>query len=175
MSKIWKLPVKMLSWVSAKLEWEILKITWPKWNLEIKVLNCVEIEISDKITVSRKNDESFSKAAHWLTRSLINNMVIWVSKWFEKNLEIIWVWYRANIAWTKLNLSLWFSHPIIVDIPEWIKVVMDEKNKNIILISWINKQQVWQFAAEIREYRKPEPYKWKWVRYVWEYVRRKAW
>lgn len=176
MSRIGKLPVEIINWVTLEVNWSIIKVTWTKWTLEFSHHKKVFVKVEEnKFIVSIK--DTSDKEAKWLwglTRTLVNNMILWVSKWFEKKLEIIGVWYRANVAWWKLNLTLWFSHPVIIEIPKWLDVKMDEKAKNIIAISWIDKQKVWQFAAEIREWRKPEPYKWKWIRYLGEYVARKA-
>jgi len=176
MSRIGKLPVEIVSWVSIEINWNLIKVTWSKWTLEFSHHKKVSVKIEDNKVLFSVSDTG-DKESKWLwglTRTLVQNMIIWVSKWFEKKLEIIWVWYRANIQGKKLNLTLWFSHPVELDIPEWLLVTMDDKVKNIIIITWIDKQKVWQFAAEVRAWKKPEPYKWKWIRYVWEYVARKA-
>lgn len=176
MSRIGKLPVEIPSWVTVEVSWNLIQVTWSKWNLEFSHHEKVSVKVEDnKVVISIENNDD--KEAKWLwglTRTLIQNMITWVSKWFEKKLEIVWVWYRANVQWTKLNLSLWFSHPVEMQIPEWLQAQMDKDNKNVIMITWIDKQKVWQFASEVREWRKPEPYKWKGIRYVWEYVARKA-
>jgi large subunit ribosomal protein L6 len=102
-------------------------------------------------------------------------MVEGVTNWYTKSLEINWVWYKFEVQWNVVVLSIWFSHKVNMDLPVWLEAKMDEKAKNIIHISWIDKQLVWEFAAKIRAKKKPEPYKGKWIKYVWEHVRRKAW
>lgn len=177
MSRIWKQPVKIISGVKVEIKNWNVKVSWPKWDLNQDFLiEYVSVKEENwEIVVSYTSDDKKCSAFSWLTRSLIANMIEWVTKWFKKELEIQWVWYRAAMKWKQLNLNLWFSHPVLLDIPEWLKVDLPQDRKNIIVVSWIDKQKVGQFAAEIREYKKPEPYKWKWIRYVWEYVARKAW
>ena len=123
--------------------------------------------------MTRANDERQAKALHGLTRSLINNMVIGVSEGFRKDLEIIGVGYRANAKGPgKLELALGFSHPVTVEAPDGVTFDVPEPTK--IGVVGIDKQVVGQVAAEIRAYRKPEPYKGKGVRYAGERVMRKA-
>jgi large subunit ribosomal protein L6 len=104
----------------------------------------------------------------------LNNMVIWVTNGYKKSLEISWVGYKFEVQWDKLVLSIGFSHKVEMKVPTWLKIQLDEKEKNVLHISWIDKQQVWEFAAKIRAKKKPEPYKWKWIRYTTEHIRRKA-
>lgn len=175
MSRIWKTPVKVPNNVTVNLNDSIIKVTWPKWSLSFKYEPNVDIVVDEwNMLVKRIDDEKLSKSLHGLTRSIVSNMVKWVSEWFEKRLQILWVWYSYSVQWKKVVLSLWFSHPVHLEIPEWIKAEIDPKEKNIMIISWIDKQRVWEFAANIRKLKLPEPYKWKWIRYLWEYVFRKA-
>ena len=134
----------------------------------------ITVEVGeDAVTVSRPNDERTSKQLHGLTRSLVNNMVVGVTDGFRKELEIVGVGYRANAKGKdKLELQLGFSHSIEVQAPAGIE--FDVPQPTSIAVIGIDKQVVGQVAAEIRAYRKPEPYKGKGVRYVGEYVRRKA-
>jgi large subunit ribosomal protein L6 len=121
-----------------------------------------------------KNEEA--SALWWTTRAIVANMIEWVSAWYKKALEINWVWYKFDVVSDKkLILSVWFSHKVEMEAPEGIKITVDEKLKNVIYISWIDKQLVWQFASKIKAKKKPEPYKWKWIKYVGEIIRRKAW
>ena len=176
MSRIGKTPVTIPSWVNVSVDGLKVTVNWPKWTLSFEHRPEINVKIEwDLILVSKKTDDKFTAWLYWLTRTLIQNMVDWVTKWFEKRLQIIWVWFSAKVQWSKLNLTLWFSHPVEVDIEEWITVAMDQKEKNLIIVSGIDKQKVWQFSANIRRLKKPEPYKWKWIRYVDEYVLRKAW
>ena len=134
-----------------------------------------KVTFKDKlIQVKRSSDEPKERSLHGLTRALIQNMITGVSNKFEKRLEIIGVGYRAQVSGKKVTLNLGFSHPIDLEMPEGITVEMDKEQKNIIIVSGIDKQVVGQFAANIRSYRPPEPYKGKGVRYLGEYVPRKA-
>ena len=176
MSRIWKQPVIIPDWVTVEIVWNLIKVTWSKWTLEYEHRPEVKVEMQDKvITISIDSDDKFVSGLFWLTRTLISNMVIWVSKWFTKTLQILWVWFSAKVQWTNLVLALWFSHPVTIAIPNWITVEMDKKEKNMLHISWADKQEVWEFSAHIRKQKKPEPYKWKWIRYKDEYVKKKAW
>lgn len=175
MSRIWKAPVKIPSQVTVTVDNCLVKVTWPKWSLSLTHNPEVKVSVDgSNILVTRSSDDKLSRSLHWLTRSLISNMTKWVSEWFEKRLQILWVWYSYNVQWKKVNLNLWLSHPVYVDIPEWIKAEIDAKEKGVMIISWIDKQKVWEFAANIRKLKLPEPYKWKGIRYIWEYVPRKA-
>jgi large subunit ribosomal protein L6 len=103
-------------------------------------------------------------------------MVEGVTNGYSKRLLVLWVGYAAKVQWTTLVLNLWYSHPINHELPEGIKadIEQDPKGDTIVVISGIDKQLVGEQAAKIRSYRKPEPYKWKWVRYEWEYIQMKA-
>lgn len=98
-----------------------------------------------------------------------------VSKWYNKSLEIVWVWYKFEIAWNNVILSIWYSHKVEMVTPEGITVKNDEKNKNIIHFSSIDKQLLWEFVAKVRAKKKTRTIKGKWIKYVWEVIRRKAW
>ena len=124
------------------------------------------------INVERTSESKDHKSKHGLYRSLINNMVIGVSEGFKKELEIVGVGYRAAKSGDGLELQLGFSHPIKVNAPEGITFDVPEPTQ--IIVSGINKEVVGQVAADIRSYRKPEPYKGKGIRYAGEYVARKA-
>jgi len=137
----------------------------------------VSFDISDNtITVKRDSDSKDHKSKHGLYRSLLNNMVIGVSDGFVKELELVGVGYRANSSGQKLDLSLGFSHTIVMNLPPEIKVeAINVKGQNpIIKLSSIDKQLLGHIAAKIRSFRKPEPYKGKGVKYVGEQIRRKA-
>jgi len=175
MSRIGKKPVAIPNGVVVEVQGNKVTVKGPKGEMHIEHLPEVTVKIEEgQVVVERKDDTDESRARHGLTRQLIANMVIGVSEGFEKQLEIIGVGYKAQIQGKKLTLNLGFSHPIYFLIPEGIDVTQDEKNKNILVIRGIDKQLVGQVAAEIRENRKPEPYKGKGVRYIDEYVRRKV-
>ena len=139
--------------------------------------NGVSFDIRDsQVVVKRDTESKDHKSKHGLYRSLVNNMVIGVSEGFIKELELVGVGYRANSAGQKLDLSLGFSHTIVISLPSEIKLeTINEKGQNpIIKLSSIDKQLLGHIAAKIRSFRKPEPYKGKGVRYVGEQIRRKA-
>ena len=150
-----------------------LKVKGPKGELEWQLPAGISLKQEDQqVTVESSGTSRQDRALHGTARSLIANMVEGVSNGFVKNLEIQGVGFRAAVKGKNLDLSLGFSHPVVHPIPEGIEVKVDENTK--ISVSGIDKQLVGQFAAEVRNYYKPEPYKGKGVRYVGEYVRRKA-
>ena len=175
MSRIGKLPIDIPDKVEVTISWNNIIVKWPLWELSSSYRDDqVEVEKQDnKILVKPKNDQS--GAMWWTTRAFINNMVIWVTQSYKKSLEINGVWYKFELQWSSLILSIWYSHKVEVPFPSNLKVELDEKAKNILHISGIDKQLVWQFASKIRSKKKPEPYKWKGIKYVWEQIRRKAW
>ena len=173
MSRIWKLPISLPSSVSASIVNQTISVTWPKWTLDFTFDSTVAVSIIDSvITVSLLDDSQ--KALWGTTRAIISNLVVWVIDGYKKSLEINGVWYKFEIAWQKLILSVWFSHKVEKDIPSDIQVSLDEKAKNVIHISGIDKQKVGQFASQIKAIKKPEPYKGKGIKYLWEKIRRKA-
>lgn len=175
MSRIGKSPITVPDGVEVTIADHHIKIKGPKGELEYTFLPLVEVLYKDnQIVISRKNDDKESRSAHGLTRALINNMIIGASEGFEKRLEIIGVGYRAQASGKKITLNLGFSHPIDYEAPEGVTIEMDKENKNIIIVSGIDKQKVGEVAAQIRKYRLPEPYKGKGIRYIDEYVHRKA-
>ncbi len=178
MSRIWKLPINIPAWVNVDIVKNNIKISSTKWSLSLDVQKFILLKKdNESIIVSIQDDKDIlQKSSWWLTRTLINNMIKWVVDWYEKSLEIQWVWYKFEVvSKDKLILSIWLSHKVEMLAPEWVNIEVDPNNKNIIFIKWINKQAVWMFTAKIRDLKLPEPYKGKWIRYVWEYVRRKAW
>lgn len=175
MSRIGKLPVEIPTGVEVKLENNVVSVKGPKGNLSLNLHNRARIDIQEKeIIINRENDSKEDRSIHGLTRTLIANMVEGVTKGYEKRMEIVGVGYRAQATGKKITLSLGFSHTIEMDAPEGINVQMDEKEKNTIIVSGIDKQSVGEFSANIRKLRKPEPYKGKGIRYVGEFVPRKA-
>jgi len=175
MSRIGKKPVAIPSGVTVEVNGNSVVVKGPKGELSYLHLPEVTVKIEEgQVVVERKNDNAESRARHGLTRQLIHNMVQGVSDGYEKQLEIIGVGYKAQVKGKMLGLQLGFSHPIDYGVPDGIEITQDEKNKNILIVRGIDKQLVGQVAAEIRAYRPPEPYKGKGIRYVGEYVRRKA-
>lgn len=174
MSRIGKMPILVSDKVNVKVELNTITVKWPLWELSFVFSSDVSVSFEwNQIAVSPKNDNS--GAIWWTTRAVINNMVVGVTEGYKKSLEINWVGYKFELQWTnKIILSAWFSHKVEIDVPTTLKVTPDEKFKNTIHITWIDKQIVWEFASKIRANKPPEPYKWKWIKYVWEHVRRKA-
>ncbi|HHZ02978.1 MAG TPA: 50S ribosomal protein L6 [Tissierellia bacterium] len=144
----------------------------PKGQLEQQLPQSMSIEIDgEEIVVSRPSDNKEHRSLHGLTRTLINNMIIGVTEGFEKTLEIVGVGYRAQKQGKKLVLNLGFSHPVEMEDPQGIETVVEGSK---IIIKGIDKQQVGNYAAVIRDWRRPEPYKGKGIKYSDEVVRRKA-
>jgi large subunit ribosomal protein L6 len=145
----------------------------PKGTLERVVLPEMGVKVEDgNITVTRPNDSKKMKALHGLTRSLLNNMVIGVTEGYSKKLEIKGVGYRAQKQGNKLILSLGYSHPVEMIDPEGVTTTLPDANT--IIVSGIDKEKVGQYAAEIRDKRRPEPYKGKGIKYSDEVIRLKA-
>jgi large subunit ribosomal protein L6 len=172
MSRIGKLPVTVPGGVNVDVSNGEVCVKGPKGELRRRVLRHVSIEVRDgKVVVARNGDAKEYRAAHGLTRTLVNNMIEGVSKGFRKSLEIQGVGYRAAKTGEKLNLTLGYSHPVSYEPPKGITLSVEGTNR--IHIDGIDKQQVGQVAAEIRRLRPPEPYKGKGVRYGGEAVRKK--
>lgn len=175
MSRIGRQIIKIPTGVTVTLEGRHIKVKGAKGELELTVSPSISVLQEDgALKIKRQSDEPEDRSLHGLTRALISNMVTGVSEGFEKRLEIIGVGYRAQVSGKKITLSLGFSHPIDFEAPEGVTLDMDKEQKNVIVISGIDKQKVGQVAAKIRSFRPPEPYKGKGVRYVGEYVARKA-
>ena len=174
MSRVGNAPIPVPSGVEISVSGLDVTVKGPKGTLSHTMPEVVSLAVEDgQATVGRDNDERQTKALHGLTRSLLNNMVIGVSEGFRKDLEIVGVGYRANAKGKdKLELALGFSHPVEVTAPDGIE--FDVPTPTQIGVIGIDKQVVGQVAAEIRGYRKPEPYKGKGVRYQGERVIRKA-
>lgn len=173
MSRIGKMPIALLEKVEVIIVDNNIKVKGPLWELSFDFSDKVKVVKEENSVIVTPVDDSAS--ALWgTTRSIINNLVIWVSEGFKKSLEINWVGYKFEVSGQKLTLSIGFSHKVDVEVPAGLKVAMDEKAKNVLHISGIDKQLVWEFASKIRAKKKPEPYKGKWIKYVWEHIVRKA-
>jgi len=173
MSRIGKQPIEIPGGVKVTIDNLLVTVNGPKGTLSRTILDSVSLDIADKfLTVSRIDDSIKSRAAHGLTRTLINNMVMGVTKGFERALEINGVGYRAELKGDVLALSLGYSHPINFQLPQGITVEVDKMTK--LLVKGIDKELVGQTAAKIRDFRSPEPYKGKGVKYADEVILRKA-
>ena len=177
MSRIGKSPVTIPSGVEVKVDGNVVSVKGPKGELTQEMDSAISLSIEDgTISFTRESDAPDHRAKHGLYRALVQNMVVGVSEGFKKELEVIGVGYRANASGQKLELSLGYSHPFVLELPKEIKVsTVSEKGKApIVTLESHDKQLVGQVAAKIRSLRKPEPYKGKGVKYVGEELRRKA-
>lgn len=173
MSRVGSLPIEVPAGVEVKIDGSYVHVKGPKGELEWTFSPVMTIKKDDgMIVVERPSDEPVHRALHGTTRSLINNMVIGVSKGFERVLEIEGVGYRAELDGKNLVINVGFSHPVVVEPPKGISFDVDMKVRQI-RVSGYDKQVVGQVAADIRMLRPPEPYKGKGIRYQGEYVRRK--
>ena len=172
MSRIGKMPISVPAGVEVKNDNNTITVKGPKGELTKQFSKELNIDIADGvITVSRPSDDKKHRSLHGLTRTLIANMVEGVTNGFAKTLEIEGVGYRAAKQGNKITLNLGFSHPVVFEETDLVKLDVPQPNK--IVVSSIDKQAVGQFAAEIREKRPPEPYKGKGIRYAGEHIIRK--
>ena len=174
MSRIGRLPVEIPAGVEITVaENNVVTVKGPKGTLteSLPVERDIKVE-NNQVVVTRPNDLKKMKSLHGLTRSLIANMITGVSEGYEKKLEINGVGYRAQKKGKEITFNLGFSHPVVMTDPEGIETEMD--GQNIIIVKGIDKEKVGQYAAEIRELRKPEPYKGKGIKYADEVIRRKV-
>ncbi len=172
MSRIANSPVEVPAGVELKVNGQLVSVKGNQGTLEQKVHKAVKISFKDGIfTVKGREGQNNAVAQAGTARALINNMVLGVTKGFEKKLKLLGVGYRAKVQGKVLNLTLGFSHPVNYDIPEGVTI--ETPSNTEITVKGANKQLVGQVAADIRAYRPPEPYKGKGVRYTDEHVRRK--
>ena len=172
MSRIGKRLVPLPAGVTATTEGEILKVKGPKGELTLQMRDEIAYEISDDgILVKPANDTKQARAFWGMQRTMVDNLVTGVTEGFSKTLEISGVGYRAQAQGRNVRLQLGFSHDVNFPVPEGIEVKTPDQNT--VEISGIDKQQVGQVAAEIRRWRKPEPYKGKGIKYRGEYIFRK--
>ena len=174
MSRIGRLPIAIPAGVEVNVaEGNVVTVKGPKGTLERTVPVEMDVKVeNNEVVVTRPNDLKRMKSLHGLTRTLINNMVIGVTQGYEKVLEINGVGYRASKQGKTISFNLGFSHPVEMTDPEGIESVMEGQNK--IIIKGIDKEKVGQYAAEIRDLRRPEPYKGKGIKYADEVIRRKV-
>lgn len=173
MSRIGKMPIALPDGVEIEINGSNVSVKGKQGELERTFQDVIEIkQDGSEIVCLPKNEEPHTNAYWGLTRTLLSNMIEGVSKGFEKHLELVGVGYRAALKGKDLELSVGFSHPVVVVAPEGITFEVPEQDK--IVVKGASKEQVGQVAADIRKWRKPEPYKGKGIRYEGEYVRRKA-
>jgi large subunit ribosomal protein L6 len=173
MSRLGKLPISVPKGTQVAVNGSQLVVKGPKGTLSRELAPEIELKVeANEVLVNLASHAQSKGNLHGLWRQLINNMVLGTTSGFEKKLQLIGVGYRAAVQGKVLDLQVGYSHPTQIAIPEGIEVKID---KNVsISITGIDKQKVGQFAANVRAFRKPEPYKGKGIRYEDEYVRRKA-
>ena len=174
MSRIGRMPIAVPAGVTVEIaENNVVTVKGPKGSLTRALAPEMDIKLEGaQVVVTRPNDLKRMKSLHGLTRTLINNMVVGVTNGYEKKLEVNGVGYRAAKAGKKLTLNLGYSHPVEMLDPEGIESVVE--GQNIIIVKGIDKEKVGQYAAEIRDKRRPEPYKGKGIKYADEVIRRKV-
>jgi large subunit ribosomal protein L6 len=172
MSRIGKRPVAIPSGVTAAVDGQTVKMKGPKGQLQFVVHNDVEVKLDKNVvTVSPRAETNRARALYGTARAQIANLIEGVTKGYEKKLEITGVGYRAAMAGKNLQLALGYSHDVVYQIPEGIQIAVPKPTE--ITITGTDSQRVGQVAAEIRAYRKPEPYKGKGVKYAGEFIFRK--
>ena len=173
MSRIGKQIIRIPTGVSVKLTEQSIHVKGPKGEIERLIPSCLSVNLEEsKLKISRKSESLSSREIHGLFRSLVSNMVIGTSKAFTKVLELKGVGYKANVDKKCLNLSVGYTHPVKIEAPEGIEIVVE--NNTTIKIIGVNKEKVGLVAQQIRSTRPPEPYKGKGVLYKGEVVQRKV-
>ena len=172
MSRIGKRPVAIPSGVTANIDGKTLSVKGPKGTLTMGLSDLIDYKVEDEaISVEPANDTQKARAFWGMQRTMVSNLVEGVTEGFSKTLQISGVGYRASTQGNKLKLQLGYSHDVDLDVPEGLDVKTPDQTT--IIVSGIDKQKVGQFAAEIRRWRKPEPYKGKGIKYQGEYIFRK--
>ena len=173
MSRVGSTPITVPSGVEVTVTDGAVEVNGPKGDLSQTIDPRITISVDDGVvTLTRSDEERQSRALHGLSRALVNNMVIGVTEGYAKELQAVGVGYRAILRGSTLELQVGFSHPVTIEAPDGIEFEVPEPTR--IFVRGIDKQLVGQVAADIRAVRPPEPYKGKGIRYVDEYVRRKA-
>jgi large subunit ribosomal protein L6 len=173
MSRIGKLPIPIPDGVTVNVGDGEVQVKGPKGSLANTLPPAISAALDDgRLVLMRSDETKVTRSLHGLARALTSNMVVGVTEGFKKALEIEGVGYRAEVKGKQLVLTLGFSHPVEMDVPEGLSVLMDGNTK--LTIEGIDKQAVGQFAADIRKLRPPEPYKGKGIRYAGEHIRRKV-
>jgi len=167
------MPVPLRSGVDVRVDGDLVRVKGPRGTLEQALAPFTRVEVAaGEALVHREGDHKRAKAAHGLMRSLLANMVTGVTDGFSKTLDIIGVGYRADVSGGSVNLSVGYSHPVALPIPQGLEVRADSQTR--LVVQGSDKQKVGQFASDIREVRPPEPYKGKGIRYANEQIRRKV-
>jgi large subunit ribosomal protein L6 len=173
MSRIGRAPIQVPAGVEFAQSDDVVTVKGPRGELSQRVPREMRIDLNDGlIVVARPSDSGQHRSLHGLTRSLVANMVEGVTKGFEKRLEIVGVGYRASVKGKNLELLVGYSHPVVMEPPEHVE--FETPQPQVILVRGIDKQVVGQVAADVRQVRRPEPYKGKGIRYAGEYVAKKV-
>jgi large subunit ribosomal protein L6 len=173
MSRLAKSPILLPEKVEVKIVDGMIQVKGPKGNLSLPAHKGISVAVEgNRLIVKKEENADVSKSIHGLSRALINNLVVGVSKGFEERLALVGVGYRAAVQGQMLDLQLGFSHPTQLKIPKEINVTVEKSV--MIIISGVDKHLVGQFAAQVRAMKPPEPYKGKGIRYEKEFVRKKA-
>ena len=172
MSRIGKQPIELPKGVEVKLGEEMVEVKGPKGTLQTPICSLLNYELADgHLTITRKDDTRESNAQHGLRRTLIANCVEGVSKGFSKTLEVIGVGFKVAVKGNIIDLSVGYSHPVLLELPKGLEAKAEGTK---LTISGIDKELVGEFAARVRRVREPEPYKGKGIKYENEIIRRKA-
>ena len=172
MSRIGNRKIVIPEGVTVTVENNTVTVKGPKGELTESFNKDIKVSVEDgNVIVTRPNDLKEIKSLHGTTNALINNMIKGVNESYKKELEIVGVGYRFNVQGNRININAGFSHPVVVEVPSYLKA--EQISTTEIAISGIDKQKVSEFAANIRKLRKPEPYKGKGIRYKGEHIRRK--
>ena len=174
MSRVGRKPIPIPQGVNVQVKDAMLEVQGPKGKLTSPVPAGITFKLENgELAATRANDERDSRALHGLARALASNAVKGVTEGFTKELDIVGVGYRATVEGNKVVFALGYSHPVTYPVPDGIKVAVDAKS-NRVTVSGIDRQRVGQVAAEIRNLRRPDPYKQKGIRYVGEVLKKKA-
>ncbi len=174
MSRIGKKPIEIPDKVTVEITDGIIKIKGSKGELSWNYPDKIKVSVNDgQISVERSGDSKVERALHGLARSIINNMVVGVTQGYRKVLEIVGVGYRAQVTGSKIMLSLGYSHPVEFELPEGVNASVDQKQVQITLVG-VDKQQLGQVAASLKDLRLPDAYKGKGIRYSGEKIKLKA-
>ncbi len=173
MSRVGRKPIDIVSGVKIQKDGQSLKVVGPKGEMNASIHPDITVEVKEKqVLLTRHSDVKEHRALHGLWRALIQNMIKGVTDGYSKKMELVGVGYRAELKGKKLQLLLGYSHPILFQPPDGVKLEVPIQTN--ITVSGIDKQLVGQVAAKIRSFRPPEPYKGKGIKYEGEYIRRKA-
>lgn len=174
MSRIGNKHIILPEGTTVNIDGEIVKVNGKLGTLEVKIPSCISVHIEDKdIYLTRINDSIEVKELHGTTRALLNNAIVGVTEGFSKNLEICGIGYRSALVGNAVKLKVGYSHEVVHEIPSGLKIELSGENNTKIKISGIKKDEVGEFAALLRDTRRPEPYGGKGIKYSYEHIARK--